>query len=204
MICVTAWRSLPSSAKSRLRLLPAPPPLLRHVSLDARLAPGGGNAIKGGGRLGPRGGFPAPSSAYTHPQPTTSPPRLSWLPPVKPPQQQIPRRRQQFHPRCRSRLRHRRLRHLRRSASRHCRHRHRRRNHRSRHPPPRKRAKTVSEATWSSSRAAVLAKKRQIPQLDGCLSPPISPSQPASRPPAPSAEICRNPNFELPWLYPCF
>jgi hypothetical protein len=54
-------------------------------------------------------------------------------------------------------------------------------------PPSRKRAKTVSEATRSSSRAAVLAKKRQIPQLDGCLSPPISPSQPASRPLAPSA-----------------
>ncbi len=129
-IRVMAWRSLPSSAESRLRLLPALPPLLRHVSLDARLAPGGRNAIKGGGKFGPRGGFPAPSSAYTHPQPTTSPPRLSRLPPVKPPQQQIPRRRQQFHPRRRSRLRH-----LRRSASRHCRHRHRRRHHRSRHPP---------------------------------------------------------------------
>jgi hypothetical protein len=54
-------------------------------------------------------------------------------------------------------------------------------------PPPRKRAKTVSEATWSSSRAAVVAKKRQIPQLDGCFSPPISPPQPASRSLAPLA-----------------
>jgi hypothetical protein len=54
-------------------------------------------------------------------------------------------------------------------------------------PPPRKRAKTVSEVTRSSSRATVLAKKQQIPQLNGCLSPPNSPPQPASRPLAPTA-----------------
>jgi hypothetical protein len=187
MIRVTAWRSLPSSAESSLRLLPAPLPLLRHVSLDARLAPGGGNAIKGGGRLGPRGGFTALSPASRHPQPTKSPPRLSQQPPVKLPQQQIPRRRQQLHPRRGSRLRNRRLCHLHRSLSRHSKHHNHRRHHRSRHPTPRKRAKTVSEATRSSSRATVVAKKRQIPQLDGCLSPPISPPQPASRPPVPSA-----------------
>jgi hypothetical protein len=50
-------------------------------------------------------------------------------------------------------------------------------------PPPRKRAKTFSEATRASSRAAVIAKKQQIPQLDGCFSPPSPPSLP--RNPAP-------------------
>jgi hypothetical protein len=44
--------------------------------------------------------------------------------------------------------------------------------------PPRKRAKTFSEATCASSRAAVLAKKRQILQLDSCFSPPSPPSPP--------------------------
>jgi hypothetical protein len=117
MMHVTAWRSLPLSAESSLRLLPAPLPLLRHVSLDARLAPGGGNAIKGGGRLGQKGGLTALSPAFTHPQPTKSPPRLSRLPLVKPPQQQTPRCRQHLHPRRRSWHRHRRLRHLRRSLS---------------------------------------------------------------------------------------
>jgi hypothetical protein len=135
--------------------------------------------IEGGGRLGLRGGFTVCS------QPMKSLPWLSRLPPVKLPHQQLPSRHQQLHPCCRSRLHH-----LRRSVSRRSRHRHRQCHHRSRHPPPtppRKRAKTVSEATQSSSWAAVLAKKRQIPQLDGCLSSPTSPPQPASRPLAPSA-----------------
>jgi uncharacterized membrane protein len=47
--------------------------------------------------------------------------------------------------------------------------------------PLRKRAKTYREATRASSRAAVLAKKRQIPQQDGCFSPP-SPTSPPRNP----------------------
>ncbi len=51
----------------------------------------------------------------------------------------------------------------------------------------RKRAKTVSKATWASSWAEVLAKKRQkrqIPQLDGCFSLPSTSPQPSPCPPA--------------------
>jgi hypothetical protein len=69
-------------------------------------------------------------------------------------------------------------------------------------PPLRKRAKTLSEATRSSSRAAVLAKKRQIPQLDGCLLPPTSPPQPTSSPQAPLAPAPSPTSAaELPFLY---
>jgi hypothetical protein len=55
-------------------------------------------------------------------------------------------------------------------------------------PPPRKRAKTYSEATRASSRAAVLAKRRQIPQLDGCISPPSPPSPPSPQATSPAAK----------------
>ncbi len=53
-------------------------------------------------------------------------------------------------------------------------------------PPPRKRAKTYTEATRTSSHAAVLAKKRQIPQIDGCCSPPspMPRSPPSPTPPS--------------------
>jgi hypothetical protein len=50
-------------------------------------------------------------------------------------------------------------------------------------PPPRKRAKTYSEAIRASSRDVVWAKKRQIPQIDSCCSPPSPPlpSPPSQR-----------------------
>ncbi len=57
-------------------------------------------------------------------------------------------------------------------------------------PPPRKRVKTFSEATRSSSRAAVQARKRQIPQIDGCCSPPSPPLLPSpSTPCQPAIEF---------------
>jgi hypothetical protein len=61
-------------------------------------------------------------------------------------------------------------------------------------PPPRKRAKTYSEATRASSRAAVLAKRRQIPQLNGCISPPSLPS-PSSPPSQPATSPAAKPPF---------
>jgi hypothetical protein len=73
----------------------------------------------------------------------------------------------------------------RRSPSRHSRPRHRRRYHRSRHRHRKSGVKTASEATRASSRATVLAKKRPIPQLDRCCSPPTSSSQPTPSPAAP-------------------
>jgi hypothetical protein len=48
-------------------------------------------------------------------------------------------------------------------------------------PLPRKLEKTVSEATRAGSWAAVLAYKRQIPQLDGRFLPPTTPGQQRSR-----------------------
>jgi hypothetical protein len=53
-------------------------------------------------------------------------------------------------------------------------------------PPPRKWAKTYSEATRASSCAVVLTKKRQIPQNDGCCSPPLPPLPSPSPPSQPA------------------
>ncbi len=137
-ICVTAWKSLRSSAESHLRLLLPPLPLLRNASLDARPVPGGGHAIEGGRRRGLRGGFTGRSPASTHPQLMKPPPWLSWLPLVKPSHQQLPRRCQQLYPCRRSQLHHLGCSVSHRSRPRHCwcyrrsRHRHRHSRHRHR------------------------------------------------------------------------
>ncbi len=63
-----------------------------------------------------------------------------------------------------------------------------------------KRVKTVSEVTWASGRAEVLAKKRQSPQLDGCLTLPTTPLQLTPSLPAPLALALSPPSipFEPP------
>ncbi len=158
---VTAWRSSPSSAESSL--LQPSPPLLKNVSLDARLATGGGHVIEGGGRLELRGGFTAHSPASTHRQLKKLPPRLSRLPPDKPSLQQIPRCRQQLFPRRRSQPLH-----LRRSVSRRSRHRHCRchcwRHHRSQHPLH------VNKQKQSVRRPGLVARPLSWPRKDRSLS----------------------------------
>jgi hypothetical protein len=155
MMRAAVWRKSSLSAKSSLRLLPQPRPLL--TSMDFRPVQGGEPATKGGGRRGLRGGETALSPVLTPCQQKTTMTISSPVPASPSPMLPPPHLHKRSHP------------------SRHLRHRS------CRHQGSRRLAKLRASAVvlrfWP--------KKRQIPQIDGCCSPPSPPL-----PPSPSTPAC--------------
>jgi hypothetical protein len=142
----------------------ADPPSCKPKKKDARQARGGVHETAGGARPGPRGGDTALSPPLTHRQQQKTPvplPRSSLKPPQvesspqaksSPQVESLPQVEPLPAPSPPSA------------------------------PPLRKRAKTHSEATHASSRASVLAKKQQIPQVDGCFLSPQTPPRISTMP----------------------